>query len=277
MRVTGGLAISLPKLGGGPKTDPDAILWRTAVIGAGGTVSDARLALVSTYIAALKTAGVWTLLDVVLLFAAENTQSALMCLKRRVSATIGGGTPTFTADSQYAFDGVDDYISTGYTPSTHAVAMTGSSMMLSVYERTNVGTNAVYAAGCTNNATAQNLRLSPRVATNTAAGNANSANGVSGAMADSRGLTAIQRTADPVFEFFKNGASIGTFAPGSSGTTLPTHVILVGGNNNNGTPGSFRACSVAGCHLGASLTSGQHLSLFNATEAYLDAIGAGVV
>lgn len=271
-------------MGGGVQTggglDADVVAYVAAVVAAGGSVSAARQLLLDTYVLGLKADGVWALLDVVQLFAAENATSALVDLKRRTTATLGGTAPVFTQDRQYAFDGTDDLVNLGYNPTSHAVAMTGSSMMISTYERTNVGVNAGYSAGGVDNSTTQGLRINPRTATSIMAGNANSANGVTtgGTITTSIGLSAIQRTAAPVFDFWKNGVQVEAFVPGTSGTVLPNETFLAGCHmGNGGTPTNFSARSISAVFAGAALTAAQHLALFTRTEAYLDAIGAGVI
>ena len=44
---------------GGPTTDSDALAWQTAVVGAGGTVSAAYLAALSTLVTTLKSNSMW--------------------------------------------------------------------------------------------------------------------------------------------------------------------------------------------------------------------------
>ncbi len=90
--------------------------WAAAVVSAGGTVSGARKILVNSLIAGLQSDSVWTKLDRIWLFAAENTQSALIDLKATATAT-AVSSPTFTTDRGYAGTGTS-YLNLGFNPST---------------------------------------------------------------------------------------------------------------------------------------------------------------
>lgn len=82
------------------RTDADALLWKAAVEAAGGTVSDARLALVSATNIGLKThanGNRYALTERMWLRAAENTQSAQIDIVARATDT-WTNSPTFTTD-----------------------------------------------------------------------------------------------------------------------------------------------------------------------------------
>ena len=85
---------------------PDAatIAWVNQVVTNGGTVSAGRQTLVDNLIVGLKADGIWTKLERLWLFAAENTISALTDLVGLTLAT-ANNSPTFTADVGYT--GVD--------------------------------------------------------------------------------------------------------------------------------------------------------------------------
>src|SRR5262245_61114005 len=100
--------------------DGDANAWAQFVVLSGGTVSTARLNLVGTLIQGLKADGIWTKLDLLYLYAAENTISARVDIVRRTLPGIVGS-PTFTADRGYAGTDVDpatNYLGTGFNAST---------------------------------------------------------------------------------------------------------------------------------------------------------------
>ena len=68
-------------------------------------MSAGRQTVVDTLIKGLKTNGIWAKLDSMWVFAAENSQSALIDLKALVTGT-ATTSPTFTADYGYTGDGV---------------------------------------------------------------------------------------------------------------------------------------------------------------------------
>jgi hypothetical protein len=70
----------------------------------GGALSNSELRLVSNLIRGLKTDGVWSSLDRLWLFAAENSTQALTDLVARSSAT-ATNSPTFTANQGFAGNG----------------------------------------------------------------------------------------------------------------------------------------------------------------------------
>lgn len=254
--------------------DADALLWRDAVVTNGGTVSAARLAIVNTFVAAEKASGAWALTDDYWGFWAENAVQALTSLKQRRLAT-AVNSPVFTTDRGYAFDGTTNYINTGFIPSTHAVAMTGTSMRLAVYERTNVA-STTFAAGAYNSAT-RNLVLAPRTGASTLQGRANSEQVSTGAtVTDSRGLSAAQRSVS-TYSGYKNGSPIAfTGPPASEASTLPTAGLFIGAYNQNGTPAGFRACSLGLVSTGAAMSDAQNLAQYNAVQAFATAVGAQV-
>lgn len=255
--------------------DASARLWAATVATNGGSVSRARLKIVSKFITKEKAAGNWALTDDYWPLWGEDAPGALTSLKQLRLATVTAA-PTFTVDRGYAFDGATNYIDTGFIPSSMAVAMTGSNMRIAVYERTNITTTSV-AAG-TNDSTTKNLFIRPRTGASATTGglDADGTAVYASSVTDSRGLTAISRTAATVFEGYKNGVSTGTVVPASNATVLPTRTTLLGVLNNVGTPASFRACSLGFVSVGASLTAAQELAAYSNVQAWATAIGANV-
>lgn len=248
-------------------------LWAAAVVANGGTVSEARANIVERFFAAERASGAYALTDDYWGLWAENAAQALTSLRQRRLAT-AVNSPTFTTDRGYVFNGSSSYLDTGFIPSAHAAAMTGSNMRGAVYERTNVNANA--SMGVTQG-TDQNLAVFARSTGPVAIGTLNSASAsVTLSSADSRGFTVASRTLAPVFEIFKNGVSLGTATPASSATTLPTISLFIGARNNAGTPNSFKAASVGFACAGASLSAVQEAAQYANVQAWATAVGAQV-
>jgi hypothetical protein len=96
--------------------DPDALKWMSAVGAAGASVSQTQLMNVSRLIKNLKASGVWSALDRLWLFAAENATQALTDLVARSNATLVNS-PTFTVLQGYTGDGLTTYINSNFAPS----------------------------------------------------------------------------------------------------------------------------------------------------------------
>lgn len=257
--------------GGGDLLDPDALLYKAVVVAAGGMVSDARLALISALIVALKAAGVWTLLDRLWLLAAENSQSALIDLVARASAT-AVNSPTFTADRQYAFNGTTSSISTNFVPSTDAVAMAANDLGMWIYERTDVGSGFSGGAN-TSNPPRVGLYMRGRSGTSMAA----VANGGGNTtIVTSAGFNSATRSG-ATQGAWQNGSALGAPTGETQGASLPAHSLSIGALNDGGVVGSFSTRSIAAFAAGkGSLSAGQQTSFYNAVQSHMTSIGAQV-
>lgn len=256
--------------------DPDLLLWRDAVVTNGGTVSAARLTIVNDFIRAEKACGAWALTDDYWALWGENEAQALTSLKqRRLASTVNS--PIFTADRQYDFDGITNYINTGFIPSTHGVSYTGGNQRLAVYERTNVGVSA-YTAG-TRVGTASSIALVARGSTSMTALLNNTAGSGSFVLsvADSRGLKAVSRAGGTTALGYERGVRLtdvtGLTIGGSSG---PSVSLAIGCLNSGGTPVSFRAASVGFVAIGGPLSDAQEAAQQTNVQQMATAIGANV-
>jgi hypothetical protein len=219
-------------------------------------------------------AGLWAKIDALGVLAAETAQAARVDWRAptRVGTLIDA--PTFTAGQGYAFDGSNDAIDTGFVPSTHKIAMTGTSMLLGVYERTDVGATT-RAAGAYTGA-AQNLIVTPRSGAGMISGALNSGQTGLGAVADSRGLTVIE-TDGTNGRAVKNGAPGTPAALTTPGSSLPTHSIWLGGYNNAGSLGQARASQLALWVAGSRWSDAEHLAFHEImVTGLLAQIGASV-
>ncbi len=97
--------------------DIATLAWVAAVIANGGTVSASRKSIVDDLIAGLKADGLFTKLDRLWLFAAENEPSALTDIIADALAT-NVNTTTFTTDRGYTGNGSSMYIDSNFNAST---------------------------------------------------------------------------------------------------------------------------------------------------------------
>lgn len=257
---------------GGDVLDADAVLWRDAVVTNSGTVSEARLTLVSQLIKALKAGGAWALQDDYWMLCAENSQSALTSLKQRRLATVVAA-PTFTTDLGYAFNGTTQYVNTGFVPSTHAINLTGTSQRLSAYERTNVNANTTSIGAFTSSTV--NMRIVGRTGT-TLVGTLNSGT-ASFTITDGRGYSAVSRAGGgTTAKAYKNGAALVDVTGLTVGSTLLAIALYIGARNNAGTADAFRAVTMGFASVGAPMSDAQELAEYTALQVYMTAIGAQV-
>jgi len=256
--------------------DADVLAWEAAVIAAGGSVSLARRVVVDQFVFSEKASGAWALTDDYWALWAENALQALVSLKQlRLATTVNS--PTFTADRDYAFDGLSNYINTGFIPSAHGVNYTGNVQRLAAYERTNVSVVGVAAgarAGSSNS-----ISLNPRNA-NVMTGSVNNSAGAatfSISPSDSRGLKALSRAGGTTALGYDRGARK-TDATGLTigSTSAPGVPLFIGAFNSSGTAISFRAASVGFVAIGGPLSDAQELAQYNAVQAWATSVGANV-
>lgn len=269
--------INRPRGGGARAYDADVLAWESAAVANGGNPDLDYRRYLDDFVYAEKSSGSWALTDDYWVLWAPDAGCALTSLKQRRLAT-AVNSPTFTADRGYAFDGATQYINTGFIPSTHKVAMTGTNLRIAVYERTNVAANT-NAAGCFNSST-QSLTMSPRLTGGQLSTQLNSQTSGPGGdvLTDSRGYSAGSRNGDATtIKAYKNGAEVVPYTPGSVGSTLPTVPVFIGAACNNSSAATgFRAASEGFVAVGAALSGAQELAQYNAIQAFATAVGAQV-
>lgn len=252
----------------------------TLVAAMSSAPNDTRKGVIDTCIGAIKTAGVWTKLDCLWIRAAHDSQAALLDWKR-LSDSTAVNSPTFTTDRGFTGDGSTSYINTNFTPSMDGVNYTQNSACFGAY--LNAGTDTVDSTvnsfGFSASSGARQARVEPwRSATpgSGVRGRINDATATTvGTITTRFGLTAVNRSSSTAVQVYRNGASIGTSSVVSA--VLGAIDAYELGYNNNGALGGANDNRSAASFVGGSLTSTEHADLFTAIEAYLDAVGAGVV
>lgn len=267
------LAVGAKRVAMMPRVNPVVSAWTTTVAANGGTVSRACQAIASAFMADEITSGRYALTDDYLPLFAENAIQARTSLKQRRLATLIG-TPTFSANRHYAFDGSNG-LDTGFIPDTHATAMTANSVHLEAYDRQNANAGTAIGSSSTS---ARTVRLNSRNSSNNCLGYGNSDVATfTLPAATSVGLTQTGRSAGATTDAYasKNGVAMTrTGNPTALGATLPSHSLYIGGLNNAGTFGSGRVCQIGFVAWGAALTQAQQLARYNAVQAWATAVGA---
>ncbi len=264
--------------GGGSRAfDSDVLSWRDAVASNGGSVSLARLIVVDQFVFSEKASGAWALTDDYWGFWAENAIQALTSLKqRRLASAVNS--PVFTADRDYTFDAVSNYINTSFIPTTHGINYTGANQRIAVYERTNIsGTSAVSAGASV--ATTNRISIIPRSSGSNMSGNVNT-NSTTPTFtlpaADSRGYSVLSRANSlTTLAGYKNGGRLTDFV-GTASTNGQNIAVYIGANDNLGTPNLFRGASVGLLAMGAPLSDAQEAAQYAAVQAWATSVGASV-
>lgn len=246
--------------------------WVAQVVTNGGTVSSGQKMIVDNLIVALTTAGAWAKMDDAWLLSSESSVQALTSLKQLRLATAVNA-PTFTVRDGYAFDGATNYIRTGFIPSTHAVSMTGSNMRIEDYSLNASASSAGFNAGATSGGTTRILLRNLSGSSMTFGLNSTS---TAITNPSSQGMVSTSRTGAGVFEAFRNGVSLGTAVPTSTGTTLTNIEIYIGALNSSGVANNFRSSRMGWVSVGASLTAAEELAAYNAVQTYMTALGVQV-
>jgi hypothetical protein len=254
----------------GAAIDADADAWAAEVVTNGGTVSAARLDIVSSFIAAEKTAGTWALTDDYWGLWAENAPQALTSLKQRRLATLTAA-PTFTADRGYTFNGTTQYLDTGFIPSTHGVALVINNARLALYDRLDV--TGAAGIGCQVGNT-NSMLIMQRNTTNVTA-RILEAELINRPLspADARGFTAASRAGTTALRTFKNGVSLGDGTTATLSATLPTVSLYIGSCNGLA---QFHNSQIGVACAGGPLSDAQEAAQYANVQAWATAVGANV-
>lgn len=256
--------------------DIDVLAWESAVIGNGGTVSLDRRVIVDQFVFSEKASGAWALTDDYWALWGENAAQSLTSLKQRRLA-VAVNSPALTANRDYSFDGLTNYIDTGFVPGSHAVALGTDNARIAVYERTDVSGNT--SAIGTNSGSGRQLRIQPRF-DRSGLGCSNTYVGTfTLPVADSRGYFAAARGgASPAdANAYKNGVMLTrTIRPADVAALLPIHSVHIGAFNNAGFASNPRASDIGLACIGASLSGSQELAQYTAVQAFATAVGAQV-
>ena len=251
---------------GGFEGEAETEAWIAEVVSNGGTVSDTRAAIVDDLIVGLKTDGIWTKLDRLWLFAAENTQSALTDLVGLSLATNVNST-TFTADQGYTGNGSNMYIDSNFSPTsgTPNYAQNDASMF-AWCTTSGTSTGAICAGGGT-----EHIRLFPRYSDGQVYwcfNNASTTMGVS-AGGTAAGLWVMNRTASNSVTLDRDGTQMQFSGINPSATPDAAEFTVLKSGSEYGT----QQCVCFGC--GGALTAGERVDIYSRLQTYMTAI-AGV-
>jgi hypothetical protein len=255
--LCGATALTLAGCGSNHET----MSWIAKVGERGGTVSSTRRTLVDALISGLKTDGVWSKLDRLWLFAAENATSALVDVTDGQLAT-AVSSPTFTTDRGYTGNGSSSYIDSNYNPTTNA---------------TNFVRNSGCAFGWSNTAgvdgggllgqSSVSIAIVPKYTDSNCYWGINTpANESTGGLGDGTGLLLANRSGASAEQLYHNGSSVAAGTVTSQAVQNQNLFALrVSGIY------STRQCCCLG--VGGSLNATEQGNLYNRLRSYMTAVG----
>jgi hypothetical protein len=251
----------------GPSYDAATLAWEAAV--GAINVSTGRKDLIDALIKGLKTDGIWTKLDRLWIFRAENSTCALTDLKALAVAT-AVNSPTFTPDRGYAGNGSTSYINTNFNPGTGTPNYTGNAACFGIWDNTtsaNTGTVPIGIAyfGHYSEGTIHYPDGNSYWRVNT------SGAGLVVAYPGS-GLHMADRSTSGNDQLYRNGSSITTSTTSATALTS-TNFYVCARNNDSGTPtaGSHSVDQIGAVIFGGTLSSTEHGNLYTRLNTYVTA------
>lgn len=255
-----------PKGGPPPSYDAASLLIFAAFTTPPDTT---RKGVIDTCVKAIKAAGVWTLLDFLQVYAAADSQAALINWKTpgTFDATVVNS-PTFTVDRGFAGNGTTSYVSSSFNPSTAGGQFVRDSAYYGFWSLTTTVMASVSVAGyfdATNGVTRAHRTAANEIACRLNQ-NASATSSTAGAQTDGTGMHGMSRSGAAAVRAAHNGADIFTFANASA--ALSNGVLTVGYQGV-----SWNTVQFAAQFAGANLTQPQELALYNALRTYMTAVG----
>lgn len=226
---------------------------------------------IDVLVGALKTAGVWSKLDCLYLEAAHDAQAARQNWIQDLYNLTTVSSPTFTVDRGYAGNGSTSYLKTGFIPSTAGGKFTLNDASFGFWSRTDVDNVAADIGARTDGTTALTYIQGRTTGSASYRMNQNAATTFA-TIANSLGLTAARRSAADAKALFKNGAFVQTSTDAS--TALAAVEMYIGGLNSGGSMIVPSPRQYAMDFIGGSLSDAEMLSLYDAVNTYLQAVGA---
>lgn len=238
-----------------------------------GTLSDGRKALINALVLALKANGTWAKRDALWLIANETSAAGFKNLIRDDHHLTQAGTGTFTADRGWAGNGSTGFLHTDFISSTDFIAGSVNSNHLEIYNRTNRTTSNAFSDFAAYDDT-RLWSIQCSYANQTYMRNFNVDASV-GAAATAQGYWVNNRSAAGATQHYRNASALTPLTGASNG--LLAIELYIGASNHAGTAEEFNTDQYAMAGIGASLSAAEVTADQAVIEAYMDAIGAGVI
>jgi hypothetical protein len=242
----------------------------TSLFNSMATAPDAtRKGHINTYIKALKDNGIWTKLDRLFVFAAHTNAGgeALKDWKNPSRSATAINNPYFVQDEGFQSGSTTAYIKSGFAPLTNGVNFTLNSASFMFYKIANADA-PMGAYGPASVATrCEVFNGVANISQNTTS---------AGPATYDAGFGLVQRTGSASAQAWENSTEFAVTA--GTSTRLVAEELYILARNNNGTADKIIANNqVSMAAFGGSFTSAEVAAFRTATEAYMDALGKGVV
>jgi hypothetical protein len=244
---------------------------QTYVEAMGVEPDDTRKGVVDTLVGSLKSAGVFTKLNFMHLYAAHDADAALINLINpgTFDGTISNS-PTFTVDRGYTTNGTTSYIDCHFNPQTLTAPYALNSASMGVWSLTSAST-AGYDMGFYSS---QGIMIACNIS-GTSYSRCNSAGFDSIARGTGAGHLAISRTGSGAYHIHIDGADSQTNAVASDTFAGGLGSVFVGGYaNTSSTLLDPSARQYFASWLGGGLTPTEVADLHSALNTYKTAVGA---
>lgn len=255
--------------GAGVVFEPEALTLFAAM---SSQPDNTRKALINTVIAALKTAGIWTSLDVFYALAAHDSQAALLNWKNPATFTAAEvNSPTFTTDRGYAGNGSTSYLNTGFNPSTAGGNYTQNAASLGGFIQAANGAAANSNVwGYWDGTDGSSLSV-PSVG-NVVSARINQGPATTLSPYTSPvGFWAANRSASGATQFYLDGTALTPASNANQGSTgLNNDTIKIGAISGS----FFSAARVGLIFIGGNMGTTAHAALSSAVSSYMTAVGA---
>lgn len=219
-------------------------------------------------ICGLVTDGVWSLLDVLYVYATVNQTTALLNLPNATYAGSNASSLTFTANRGFTGSGTSgQYIGTGFNASTAiSPQFAANSAHMSAWNLTNVAADMTIIGASTYSAT---FALHPKYIDNNGYYRLNDASALVTSVSDPRGFLLANRSSSTGRQAYQNAVSIITYGSEAQTGYPNANEVVVAGTSFAST----NAWQVPMMSLGASLSAGQVTSFYNRLRTYMTAVG----
>jgi hypothetical protein len=227
----------------------------------------ARTLLIDTLITSLVDAGVWAKLDALYVFAAADSQAALLnWINPTGTAASAVNSPTFTANRGYAGDGATSYIDTNL-PLTSGPNYTLNDASAFAWSLTESAETAAIVGTIASTPAQTRMEIIPN-ASGSLITRFNDGTNNSASLTTSLGLFVICRAAVGNYQRYHNSSFLDTVTQDS--TSIPTGNLATRAN-------TFPTRQVAVIGSGAALTGTEATALYDALYAYLHDSTVGAV
>lgn len=229
----------------------------------------ARQIVINNLIVALKAAGIWSLLDILYVFAAHAQQPATLNWKAPANfVATPVSSPTFTVDRGFSGNGASAYLAPGWSPSDGPQYQQDSAHV-SGWSLSPGSASATEQLVGTSTGTSPDILLGPRFTGDLFRMIVNDGTASSTIASTNRdGFFIANRSGASARQGYRNGASLGSDAVASTGETISALTFL-----RNGAA-TFASLLIAQGSTGASLSAPQVSSYYDALLSYMQAVGA---